>query len=502
MAPTLGSHEGREAFAARAEGREGEGCADTPVRPQLTDANPKQQPRQSNRETSHMRNVGTSASINRRRFLKETGLTLAAVAAAPAFSAPFVSHALAQTKTLSIVQWSHFVPEYDKWFDAFAKDWGEKNKIAVTVDHIPVGNVAARAAAEASAQSGHDLFGWNGAGGAHLYRKFLVDVTSLVESVEKKYGEVSAIGRQIGYNQEDKTWSAFPDFYINFPAMYRKSMWEEVGIKPDTWENVRKGGAKLKAKGHPVGISLGHSNDPNQTWRGVLWSFGGAVQDEAGKKVVLNSKETIEAVKFVTALYKEAMTPEVLSWDDSSNNRYLVSGVSSMIVNPISAYRTYQKANKKDADDTFVIEPPAGPVRRMMGGASEFYGIWKFAKNQEGAIEFLKYYADHWPEAFEASSGYNNPCFANLVPKPMPLLSNDPTSTPHDKLAILQGSDKWSASSGYPGPSWPAVDEVYNDFIICDMMAKAATGQMSAEESVKWAHAQCEPIFKKWHDRA
>ncbi|HYK49454.1 MAG TPA: twin-arginine translocation signal domain-containing protein, partial [Terriglobales bacterium] len=108
--------------------------------------------------------------VTRRQFLKETGL---AIAAAPAISAPFVSLAMADTKSLSIVQWSHFVPEYDKWFDNFAKDWGEKNKTSVTVDHIPVQNVAARAAAEASAGSGHDLFGWNGSGGAHLYRKFL-----------------------------------------------------------------------------------------------------------------------------------------------------------------------------------------------------------------------------------------------------------------------------------------------------------------------------------------
>jgi multiple sugar transport system substrate-binding protein len=441
----------------------------------------------------------TRQSITRRSFLKETA---AAASAAPLLSAPFVSSAWAQSKTMTIVQWSHFVPEYDKWFDNFAKDWGSKNKINVTVDHIPVANVAARAAAEASAQSGHDLFGWNGSGGAHLYKKFLVNLTDLVESTQKKYGKVSTIGRQIGYNQEDKSWTAFPDFYINFPSMYRKSMWDEIGVKPDTWDNIRTGGAKLKAKGHPVGISLGHSNDPNTTWRGVLWSYGGAVQDEAGKKVVLNSKETIEAVKFVAALYKEAMTSEVLSWDDSSNNRYLVSGVGSLISNPISAYRTFQKSNKAGADDTFVMEPGKGPVRQIMGGAIEYYGIWKFAKNKEGAIEFLKYYAEHWPEAFKASEGYNNPCFANLVPKPMPILSNDPTSTPHDKLAILQDSEKWSAAPGYPGPAWPAIDEVYNDFVIPDMMANAATGKMSAEDSVKQATQQCEAIFKKWHDRA
>ena len=440
--------------------------------------------------------------VTRRRFLKDTGLTLAAAGATPVLSAPFVAgSAWAADTALSIVQWSHFVPAYDVWFDKFAKEWGEKNKINVTVDHINEHDVPARAAAEASAGAGHDLFGWNGgASGAHLYKKFLVDLRHLIDATEKKYGKVTTIGKQIGYNP-DGSWSAFPDFYINFPAMYRKSMWDEIGMKPDSWDDVRKGGAKLKAKGHPVGISLGRSNDPNTTWRGVLWSFGGAVQDEAGKKVVLNSKNTLEAVKFVTALYKEAMTSEVLSWNDSSNNRYLVSGVGSMIINPISAYRTFQQSNKAGADDTFVLAPPKGPTRRIMGAAASFYGIWKFAKNKDAAIAFLEYYRDNWPEAFKASAGYNNPCFANLVPKPMPILSNDPTSTPHDKFKVLETSDEWSAAPGYPGPAAPAVDEVYNSFVICDMMTKAATGQLSAEDAVKAAAQQSEAIFKKWAGR-
>jgi multiple sugar transport system substrate-binding protein len=440
--------------------------------------------------------------VSRRRFLKETGLALAAAGAAPVISAPFVSPAFADTKTLTIVQWSHFVPAYDKWFDNFAKDWGEKNQISVTVDHIPVADVAARAAAEASAGSGHDLFGWNGAGGAHLYRKFLIDVTDLVEEVQKKYGKVTTIGTQIGYNQDDHTWSAFPDYYINFPVMYRKSMWDEIGVTPDSWDNIRTGGAKLKAKGHPVGISLGHSNDPNNTWRGLLWSYGGAFQDETGKKVTIDSKETVEAVKYASALYKEAMTSEVLSWNDASNNQYIASGVASLIVNPISAYRTVQQVSKKLADDTFVMKAPKGPVRQIMGAAPEFYGIWKFSRNQDTAKDFLRYYADHWVDAFKASTGYNMPVFANIVPRPMPILSNDPTSTPHDKLAILQDSDQWSAATGYPGPSWPATDEIYNDFIISDMLAKAATGAMTPEESVKWATQQCQGIFDKWMHRA
>ena len=159
-------------------------------------------------------------SITRRDFLTTSSLAAGAAGLAPVISAPFVSRALADNKSLSIVQWAHFVPAYDTWLDKFAKDWGEKNKIAVTVDHIPVQNVPARAAAEASAQSGHDLFGFNGAGGAHLYRKFFIDVSDLIKQTEKKYGQVSIIGKQLGYNADDGTWSAFPDFYINFPGMY------------------------------------------------------------------------------------------------------------------------------------------------------------------------------------------------------------------------------------------------------------------------------------------
>jgi multiple sugar transport system substrate-binding protein len=436
--------------------------------------------------------------ISRRGFLTSAGLGVAAAGLAPAISAPFVSRAWAQTKTLTILQWSHFVPAFDVWFDKFAHDWGGKNGLNVTVDHIPEQDIAARAAAEVAAGSGHDLFMWNGAGGPHLYRRYLIDMTKLVDSVQQKFGKVSVIGRQIAYNEDTKTWSAYPDYYINNPGMYRKDLWEEIGMLPETWDDVRTGGAKLKAKGHPVGMSLARSNDPNLSWRGVLWSYGASIQDATGKEVTLDSKAAVEAVKFVTALYKEAMTSEVLSWNDASNNQYIDSGVGSFIINPISAYRTAQQLNEKLADKIFVMKPPKGPARQLVGAASNSYGIWKFARNKEAGLEFLTYYADHWVEAFKASTGYNMPIYANIVPKPMPILSNDPTSHPHDKLAILQTSDEWSAVAGWPGPAWAATDEVYNDFVICDMMTKAATGAMTPEDAVKWAAQQSELIFKKW----
>src|SRR2546430_2234661 len=61
-------------------------------------------------------------------------------------------------KTLKIMQWSHFVPAYDAWFDKYAKDWGTQKGVEVTVDHIALADLTTRANAEVAAQQGHDLF--------------------------------------------------------------------------------------------------------------------------------------------------------------------------------------------------------------------------------------------------------------------------------------------------------------------------------------------------------
>ena len=437
-------------------------------------------------------------SVTRRHLLKTTSAIAGAAGLAPALSAPFVSTALAATKTLKILQWSHFIPEYDRWIDGFAKDWGKQNGISVTVDHIPHLELPARAAAEVSAGAGHDIFGFNGSGGPHLYAKHTLDLTALIQEVEKKHGKVLPMGRQIAWNEETKGWSAFPDYFIDFPGLYRKDLWAEVGMTPDTWDDVRVGGAKLKQKGLPAGIALSHCVDANNSHSAILWSHGASVCDETGKRVTIDSKETLAAVKYVRALYKEAMDPEVLSWDDASNNRFLASGRGSWIHNPISAYRSIQKANPELADKIFMTKTPAGPVRRLAAGAPNSYVIWKFARNQDTAIEFLRYYADHYTDAFKASTGYNHPLFDNLVPKPMPILSNDPSSHPPDKMKVLETADEWCVVFGYPGPGTPAADEVANNYIIPDMMANAATDKMSPEDAVKWAANEIKGIYDKW----
>jgi len=60
----------------------------------------------------------------------------------------------AADKTLKILQWSHFVPAYEEWFDPFDKQRGAKHGIEVTVDHVDFVDVIPCATAE-----GFDSYG-------------------------------------------------------------------------------------------------------------------------------------------------------------------------------------------------------------------------------------------------------------------------------------------------------------------------------------------------------
>src|SRR6185503_20033064 len=121
----------------------------------------------------------------RRRFLKS------AVAGATGLSAMLAARqAPAQTKgtVLRVLQWSHFVPAYDVWFDKLVNDWGAKNNVQVRVDRIPHLELPSRIAAEFAAGSGHDLIYFVGTILTGLYHKNLVELTDIAEKIGQKWG--------------------------------------------------------------------------------------------------------------------------------------------------------------------------------------------------------------------------------------------------------------------------------------------------------------------------
>jgi multiple sugar transport system substrate-binding protein len=429
-----------------------------------------------------------SSSVSRRGFLKVTG---AGVAGGSLLTMLNARQAPAQIKgtSLRMLKWSHFVPAYDAWFDDFAKKWGEKNGVKVRVDHIPHLELPARYAAEFAAGAGHDLIYFVGQILTGQYYRNLIDLTDIADGLSKKYGAWMEGSKSAG--QVAGRWFGIPDFFIAIPVLWRKDLFDSVGMgAPNTWEDLRKAGRLLKAKGHPTGMQFSHCNDANHNWRALMYSFGVKETDPTGQNIALDSKEMRESLRFAKAMYDEAMTPEVFSWDDASDNRFLASGVGSWVHDAISAFRTTEDTNPKVFKETYCLPEAAGPSGRWNVGEPNVWAIWKFSKNVPAAKEFIQAISDSQKEAMLASRGYNMPFMRGQYAKPMPGLGNDA------KLSILQDQDKITAFFGHPGPMSPAAQEVLTTFIVPDMFTRVARGA-AIEDTMNWGVGEIRRIYAK-----
>ncbi len=405
-------------------------------------------------------------------------------------------------KQLRILQWSHFVPRYDKWFDGFAQQWGQNNGITVVVDHIDNAQLPARTAAEINAGQGHDLIEWIVP--ASSVERSMLDLSDVVQEAEKRHGAQFDFCRLSSYNPTTKHYYGFCHTWTPDPGDYRKSQWEKVGLPagPSTWEELARGGAAIKRQAKiPVGIGMSQEVDSNMAARALIWSFGGSIQD-AQQNVVLNSPQVIDAVGYMARLFKQSMTDEIFSWTAASNNQGLIAGKLSYILNSISAYRSAQKSNPTVAADVFFVPALKGPTGTAL--ASEHvvrsYLIPKFAKNVDKAKQFLLYLADHSADVANNSELYDFSAFKKAAAwSSLPgWLDNDPfKSQPANKLALLKTADRWSTNVGHPGPANAAESEVFNTFVLPNMMADAARGT-PPKQAVAKAEAQVKAIFQKW----
>ncbi|OLE38781.1 MAG: hypothetical protein AUG00_04405 [Candidatus Rokubacteria bacterium 13_1_20CM_2_70_7] len=428
-------------------------------------------------------------TVDRRDFIRVTG---AGVAGATLLTMLEARQAPAQLRGtgLRMLKWSHFVPAYDAWFDDFAKKWGDANGVKVRVDHIPHLELPARYAAEFAAGAGHDLIYFVGQILTGQYYRNLVDLSDVAEGLGKKYGAWMENAKSAG--QVGGRWYGVPDFYIAIPVLWRKDLFDSVGLgAPTTWEDLRKAARLLKPKGHPTGMQFSHCNDANHNWRALMYCFGVKETDPSGQNILIDSKEMREALRFAKAIYDEGMTPEVFSWDDASDNRFLASGVGSWIHDAISAFRTTQDTNPKVFEHTYCLPEAAGPAGlRWNVGEPNVWAIWKFSKNVPAAKEFIQHIANNQKEAMEASRGYNMPFLREQYKKPMPGLGND------SKLGVLQEQDKITAFFGHPGPMTPPAQEVLTTFIVPDMFTRVARGA-NIEETMKWGVGEIRRIYTK-----
>jgi multiple sugar transport system substrate-binding protein len=403
---------------------------------------------------------------------------------------------------LRILMWSHFVPSHDEWFDTFTRDWGRQVGVNVTVDHINTADVPGQITSQISAGSGHDLIQHIAA--IPQYEPSVLDMSDVVSEAENRYGELLDLCRRSSFNPNTEKYFAYAPGWVPDPGNFRRSLWEPVGLPegPTTWDELLEGGTEIRnSQGVQLGIGMSQEIDSNMAGLALLWSFGASVQDE-NENVTINSPETIAAVEYMSELFGGAMTDEVFAWNAASNNQGLAAGSLSYVLNSISAYRTAQEENPAVADDVFFVPALEGPATAL--AAQHVLYNWivpNHATNPDAAKEFLLHYTGNYAHATYASKLYDYPAFVDRVPNLDAWVGDDPFgSEPSDKLAFMTMDQavEWTTNIGHPGPTNPAVGEVFGTNIIPNMLAGAARGEMNPEQAVAEAESQIRGVFERW----
>jgi multiple sugar transport system substrate-binding protein len=422
-------------------------------------------------------------TTTRRGFLQASMGSMAGLAGILALRMP---PSFAQTREVSMLSWAHFVPQADEALHEIGARFEKSTKIKVRFDHLQEAQMAAKLAAEVQTGTGHDLLMLR----MHLpllHATNLADMSDVVDTLTKKYGPMYDFCQEAAYYKDH--WVAMPAYGGAFPGNYNKAYFDEVGEKaPDTWEDLVRAGKKLKAKGHPVGIPISQCNDAVSTLGPIMWAYGAKAVDADGKTVTVNSPETAEAIEYVKRLYNDAMEPEVLSWDDASNNRFLISGKGSWILNPQSAYLTAKTRNMPITPQLDFQIIPAGPKGRHTTTFVRSMGIWKFSKNTEPAKEFIKFFFDqeNYNGYVNAAQAFDAPVFKSM--EDHPVWAIDP------KYKSIKESSQYGHLYGWPAPGDERSQQVTNSFIIPIMFAKAVGGT-SPKEAMAWAEAEIKRIY-------
>jgi multiple sugar transport system substrate-binding protein len=429
-------------------------------------------------------------SMNRRAFLHIAGLAtgaamLGGVRPVAAGQAP----AQLQGARLSYLLLVNFVPAHDT---ALKKQVGEYEKLTgvkVTLETINMNDIQARTTVAIESKSGPDIIqlahNW-----PHLYEPGLEPVDDLAEELGRK-GE--------GYYDLPKShsfvndrWRAVPHSIVSPASTYRIDWFKEVGYEkfPDSWEGYREAGKKLKAKGHPIGQSLGHSlGDPPIFCYAVLWAFGGKEVEEDGKTVALDSKETLEAVEFGVGFWKDACDEGGLAWDDSSNNRAFLAEQISSTFNGASIWVEAKRNFPHLVPLTNHAYFPAGSHGRYHPHVTWEDAIMGYSKNKEAAKEFIKYLMDYnnYVEWLKAGQGFST-APTKAFGKDALWGELDPQVEPFKDIV------KYGRHFGYAGPASRKAAEAGSKYIIVDMFAKAVQGT-PPKEAIKWATSELKQVY-------
>jgi ABC-type glycerol-3-phosphate transport system substrate-binding protein len=404
--------------------------------------------------------------------------------------------------------WDHWVPGANNTCTALVNEWAKKENVEVSIDYITSqGNKnLLTIAAEAQAKSGHDILAmptwW-----PHAYADDIEPVNDIMEQLIKQNGDVNDTVKYLA-REKDK-WLAVPatiGSQIKGPCSRIDLMKEYAHIdvqamypagsppKDNDWttDNFLKAAAACHKGGHAFGIGLGQTSDSVDSAGAFFQSFGAELVNAKGD-ITVKSDQVRQVLEFYKQLIA-VLPPDVAAWDDSSNNKWLISGNGSMIMNPPSAWAVAKRDAPKIAEQCWTHPMPKGPKGRFAPFLPFLWTIWKFSSNKSAAKSLLVHLSqpDSVARLVEASGGYDLPSFANLTK----LKTWAEEGPPKGTLFSYPDPYHTQTLSIAASPAPPKIaQQIYAQATLTKMCLRYAQGE-KMEDTLSWAEGECEGFMR------
>jgi len=278
----------------------------------------------------------------------------------------------------------------------------------------------------------------------------------------------------------------------NLALWYNKEFFEKAGITepPKTWDEVLEYCKILKNKFgkegvYPIGFSAVNSEAGTWQFEPFLWSAGGNL-------LALDSKESIQALEFVTKLVKEGYTPkDVMNWEQSDLTEYFRNRKLVMMIQgcwELGDVVGFKEANMRLGENIGITKIPV-PKEGMkpvvpMGG--ECFGLSATIdpSKEKIAWDIIKFLNSPENMARFCADAGRVPTRASAVPLLLELKPELEVFAKQAESAICRpvagGGDKYTEISS----------------ITINAVQQALSGALSPSEAFKQAAARVRKLFK------
>ncbi|WP_405806120.1 sugar ABC transporter substrate-binding protein [Streptomyces sp. NBC_00210] len=281
--------------------------------------------------------------------------------------------------------------------------------------------------------------------------------------------------------QNGKLYAA-PIYHTVTTTLYNKKLLEKAGITkpPASWDEIKAAAPKLKQSGvAALDYSAGNEATQNLNFYPLLWQAGGKVFADGGKKVAFNGPEGVEALTFITDLYKAGEIPKSALTninavaDQALGKQQAAMGFSNTPADAATAAKAWGAEN-------VLVGPPLTGAKQVTFGIPGGLGISAKSRNVTGAEKFLAFMTR--PEQLQSmgrASGFLSPRTDVTVP----------SDAPHAK------EFQAALAMAYPGEPNPTARQLMS--LIAPEIQAALTGKKTPKEALDSAAKQADDLLAR-----